>query len=85
MMLVKGYKLGAIIGSPTCGTNGDVTEFWLPLFPFPMTGLKTLNTDGTPHHGIGVLPDIEVHPTYQGFLDGRDELLEAALDYLIKR
>ncbi|MDD2425904.1 MAG: S41 family peptidase [Bacteroidales bacterium] len=85
MMLVKGYKLGTVIGSPTCGTNGDVTEFWLPLFPFPMTGLKALNTDGAPHHGIGVLPDIEVRPTYQGFLEGRDELLEAAIDYLSKR
>jgi C-terminal processing protease CtpA/Prc len=85
MMLVKGYKLGTIIGSPTCGTNGDVTEFRLPLFPFPMTGLKALNTDGTPHHGIGVLPDIEVRPTYKGFLEGRDELLEVATGYLIKR
>ncbi len=58
MMLVKGYKLGTIIGTNTCGTNGDATQFGTPAFIFAMTALKAVNRDGSRHHGIGVIPDI---------------------------
>ncbi len=58
MMLVKGYNLGTIIGTNTCGTNGDATQLNVPAFMFGMTALKAVNRDGSQHHGIGVVPDI---------------------------
>ncbi len=58
MMLVKGYSLGTIIGTNTCGTNGDATQLNVPAFMFGMTALKAVNRDGSRHHGIGVVPDI---------------------------
>ena len=58
LMLVQGYGLGTIIGSPTTGTNGDASTFPLPAFPFRMTAVKAVNLDGSRHHGTGVQPDI---------------------------
>ncbi len=58
MMLVKGYGLGTIIGTNTCGTNGDATQLNVPAFMFGMTALKAVNRDGSRHHGIGVVPDV---------------------------
>ncbi len=58
MMLVKDFKLGTIIGSNTCGTNGDATQLDPASFIFRMTAIKAVNKDGSRHHGIGVIPDI---------------------------
>lgn len=58
LMLVKGYGLGTIIGTPTAGTNGDATSIPLPMFSFRMTAIKATNVDGSRHHGVGVNPDI---------------------------
>lgn len=82
MMTVKGNNLGVIVGSPTAGTNGDVTNFPSPIFNLTLTGLKVINVDGSQHHGIGVLPDIVVYPTSKGIQDGRDEVLEKAIQIL---
>lgn len=82
MMTVKGHNLGIIVGSPTAGTNGDVTNFNSPIFNLILTGLKVINVDGSQHHRIGVLPDIEVYPTLKGIQDGRDEVLEKAIQVL---
>ena len=31
---------------------------------------------------IGLTPDIEVYPTVEGIKEGRDELMEAAVEYI---
>lgn len=82
IMLVKGYDLGKIVGSNTCGTNGDATTLALPVFGFRMTANKAVNVDGSQHHGIGVVPDIYIEPTLEGYLSGRDEVLEKGIEYL---
>ena len=33
----------------------------------------------------GLAPDIEVHPTIEGIKEGRDELMEAAVDYILSQ
>lgn len=83
LMLVAGYDLGTIIGTPSCGTNGDATRFDLPAFGFTMTALKATNIDGTRHHGVGVIPDILVdmdgcNPVYTN----QDYILESAISYI---
>ncbi len=71
-----------LIGSPTAGANGDVTQFPLPggitvLF----TGHDVRHADGRQLQRIGLIPDIPVEPTRAGVAAGRDELLEAAVRY----
>ncbi len=82
LILVKGYDLGTIVGSESCGTNGDATQYRLPVFPFNLTANYVTNADGSRHHGVGVLPDIYIEPTLEGYLDGRDEVLEKGLEYI---
>jgi hypothetical protein len=82
---VMGYvadrKLGTIVGSTTAGTNGNVATFPVPGdFTVTFTGMRVTGHDGrTPHHLVGIKPDISVAPTLAALRDGRDEVLDQAL------
>jgi len=72
-----------LIGSPTAGANGNVSEIVLP------GGLKTKFSaigiyypDGRETQRLGIIPDIEVKQTIQGIREGRDELLEKAIEVI---
>ena len=79
--IIAHYKLGAIVGSPTAGTNGNVNPFVLPGgYSVMWTGMKVLKQDGSQHHGIGILPTVPVAHTIAGIRAGRDEFLEKALE-----
>ncbi len=71
------------IGSPTAGANGDVTNFSVPggIFIY-FTGQAVRHADGRQLQRIGLVPDVEVHPTLKGIREGRDEVLEKALEYV---
>jgi C-terminal processing protease CtpA/Prc len=78
--VVESYKLGAIIGEPTAGTNGDVNPFELPGgYTVVWTGLMVQKRDGTPHHGVGILPTVPAAPTIADVRAGRDRVLERAI------
>jgi C-terminal processing protease CtpA/Prc len=80
MGIVENYKLGAIVGSPTAGTNGNVNPFPLPGgYTITWTGMRVLKHDGSRHHGVGILPTIPVSRTRSGIAAGRDEFLERAV------
>jgi C-terminal processing protease CtpA/Prc len=80
MGIVENYKLGAIVGAPTAGTNGNVNPFTLPGgYTIAWTGMKVLKHDGSQHHGVGILPTIPVSRTRAGIAAGRDEFLERAV------
>ena len=40
------------------------------------------DADGRQLQRIGLVPDLEVRPTIEGLQNGRDEVLEAAIEYL---
>ncbi len=81
LAIVEAYKLGAIVGGPTAGTNGNVNPFAVPgNYAISWTGMKVLKHDGSPHHGVGIRPTVPVEPTIRGVAEGRDELLEAAIE-----
>lgn len=80
LMLVKEYDLGKIIGTSTCGTNGDVTQFRFPAFSVMTTGLHASNIDGSQHHGIGVQPDIWVEISAEDHINGKDVIMARALN-----
>ena len=80
MGIIEAYKLAAIVGEPTAGTNGDINPFNLPgNYTVIWTGLKVLKHDGSQHHGIGIQPTVPVSRTIRGVREGRDEQLERAV------
>ena len=79
--IVENYKLAAIVGGPTAGTNGNVNPFQLPGgYRLAWTGMKVLKHDGSRHHGVGIQPTVPVARTLRGVAAGRDELLEKAIE-----
>jgi C-terminal processing protease CtpA/Prc len=71
------------IGSPTAGTNGDVTNTVLPgNIEFAFTGLAVRHADGRQLQRVGVQPHVRAEPTIAGIRAGRDEVLERAVEYL---
>ena len=72
-----------IIGSQTQGADGNVS-----LIPLPgglkagISGIGVYYPDGRRTQRNGIIPDIEVKPTIQGIREGRDELLEKAIEII---
>jgi C-terminal processing protease CtpA/Prc len=75
-----------VIGSQTAGADGDMTVFPLPGgYQTGITGAGVYYPDGTETQRIGIVPDIEVTPTIKGIQEGKDEVLEKAIDYIKKQ
>lgn len=72
-----------IIGSQTAGTDGNISKIVLPggLTTY-ISGDGVYFPDGTETQRIGILPDIEIKPTIRGIQEGRDELLEKAIEII---
>ena len=86
MGIVEFYKLGAIVGGPTAGTNGNVNPFKLPGgYTISWTGMKVLKHDGSQHHGIGILPTDPAARTRKGVAEGKDEILLRGLEVVKAR
>jgi len=74
-----------IIGSTTAGADGNVSAIMLP------GGLRTMISgigvnypNGEETQRVGIVPDIEVKPTIKGIREGKDELLEKAIEIILK-
>ncbi len=68
------------VGSQTAGADGNIVRFSLNnSTTMGYTGLGVYYPDFTPTQRVGIVPDTLVRPTQQGIIDGRDEVLEAAL------
>ena len=74
-----------IIGSTTAGADGNVSTIMLP------GGLRTMISgigvnypNGVETQRVGIVPDIEVKPTIGGIRQGKDELLEKAIEIITK-
>jgi len=75
-----------VIGSTTAGADGDVSKIPLPGGRSSMiSGIGIFYPDKTPTQRVGIVPDLEVVPTVAGFRDGRDEVLEAAVQHILDR
>ena len=83
--LVEAYGLAEIVGHQTAGSNGNVNPISLPGgFIFNWTGMKVVKPDGSQHHLIGIRPTVPAEQTIQGVREGRDELLETALEVVAR-
>jgi hypothetical protein len=74
-----------LVGTPTAGANGNVITFPLPGgIKVRYSGLGFYYPDGEEMQRKGIIPDIEVYPTMESIKAGKDEILEAAIEYLNK-
>lgn len=82
-MILQGAPDATTIGNQTCGADGNATYYMLPGgFTLYMSGLGVYYPDGTATQRVGVAIDIEAHPTVDGLREGRDELVETAVQYI---
>ncbi len=85
MGIIEFYKLAEIVGSQTAGANGNVNLVTtIGGFKFQWTGMKVIKHDDTQHHLVGIKPTIPLEPTISGIREGRDELLEKAIEIVLK-
>jgi len=84
--LFKNERLGVLVGSPTAGANGNIARAVVPGgYRIVWTGMRVRNHDGSPHHIVGVVPDVRASRTIAGVRAGRDEVLEEGLEVLARR
>lgn len=75
-----------IIGSTTAGADGNVSAIMLPGGLRTMiSGIGVYYPNGRETQRIGIVPDIEVQPTIEGIKQGKDELLEKAIEIILKK
>jgi len=86
VMILEQHRPSLKIGSQTAGADGNISTIYLPgnVQTF-FTGMGTFYPDCRPAQRIGIVPDVEVRPTIEGLRQGRDEVLEAALQHKIQR
>ncbi len=73
-----------VVGSRTAGASGPASITALPNGDrFVHATAVHLTPNGALVEGIGVSPDVEVHPTREALLEGRDPALEAAVTWLL--
>lgn len=69
------------VGTPSAGTNGDVTYVYLPGgVTFYFTGQAVMHGDGRALQRIGIVPDVHIAPTLTGIRTGKDEVLAKAFE-----
>ncbi|KAB5487526.1 MULTISPECIES: S41 family peptidase [Flagellimonas] len=74
-----------IIGSTTAGADGNVSPIYLPGGMRTMiSGIGVYYPNGEETQRVGIVPDIEVKPTILGIRQGKDELLEKAIEIIKK-
>ncbi len=82
-MAFRASPRSVVIGSQTAGADGNVSHIPLPGGHRTMiSGIGVFYPDKRPTQKIGIVPDVEVRPTIKGIRAGRDEVLEAAVEYI---
>ena len=85
-LIFKAANGTLFIGSQTAGANGDVTEFDIPgKINLTFSGMNISYPNGQTMQRIGLIPDVLVLPTIKGIREGRDEVLEKAIEVLQKQ
>lgn len=81
--LLKTNPNVTIIGEPTLGAAGEFSSFeFVDGYTTGLTWIGMTYPNNGDYQGNGVTPDIEVNPTIKGIKEGRDEILEKAIELL---
>ncbi len=74
-----------VVGSMTAGADGNVVPIILPgNIRTSISSLGIYNPDETETQRVGIVPDVLIQPTIKGIMEGKDEVLEKAIQ-LIER
>ena len=72
-----------ILGCTTAGADGGVVRLALPGGIYVPVGIQGVYyPDGRETQRIGIVPDIWMEPTIKGIWEGRDEVLEKAIELI---
>jgi len=84
-MALRTATRSIVMGSQTAGADGNISYVPFPGgFSSPFSGIGVFYPDGKETQGIGIVPDITILPTQKGIADGKDEVLEKAIDHIRK-
>lgn len=72
------------LGSKTAAANGNVSRIEFIQYKSFISGLGVFYPDGTKTQRVGVKVDIEVNPTIEGLKNGKDEVMDKAIEFIIK-
>ena len=79
-MAFRASPNAVVMGSTTAGADGNVSQIVLPGGGrSAISGIGVFYPDQRPTQRVGIIPDVEAHPTLEGIRAGRDEVLEAAV------
>jgi len=82
-MALRTVPNATVVGSTTAGADGNISSIILPgNISTVITGLGVYYPNGRETQRVGIVPDVEVKPTIQGIKEGRDELLEKAVQLI---
>lgn len=82
-MLYRAIDNVTIIGSTTAGADGDISRIVLPGgLSTNFSGIGVLYPNGDETQRVGIVPDIKVEPSIKAIKEGKDEVLEKALEHL---
>ena len=72
-----------VFGSTTAGADGNFSSIVLPgNIRTGISGLGVYTPEGKDTQRVGIIPDVRVQTTIEGIKSGKDEVLDAALDWL---
>ncbi|MCH2043139.1 MAG: S41 family peptidase [Saprospiraceae bacterium] len=72
-----------ILGSTTAGADGNVSLIMLPGgLRTVISGIGVNYPNGEETQRVGIVPDVEVKPTIKGIREGKDELLDKAIEII---
>jgi C-terminal processing protease CtpA/Prc len=72
-----------VMGSTTAGADGNVSSIILPGgINTRISGIGVYYPDGRETQRIGIVPDIVVKPTIEGIKQGKDEVLDKAIEVI---
>lgn len=79
-MCLQTANNAVIIGSQTSGADGNVSRInFVGGFETMFTGIGVFYPNEKETQRIGIVPDIEITPTIKGIKNGKDEVLEKAI------
>jgi C-terminal processing protease CtpA/Prc len=84
-LLLKSSAGTVMIGTPTTGALGEGSNFSVPGgLGIGLTGTSVTFADGTVVQRVGIQPDIVAAPTIAGVRANRDEVLDRAIEFLLR-
>lgn len=82
-LALRAAPRATVVGSTTSGADGNLSSFVLPGdIHTAMSGGGIYGPDGRETQRVGIVPDVEAKPTIKGISEGRDEVLEKAVQLI---